>query len=162
MSKEISEEIGLDIREDEVVQYLELMEPAIESYNYIDKIPDNIPSVKYPRTPGYKPREEENKFNAWSVKTTVVGNSRGKLKGKRVVLKDNVMLAGVPLMNGSATLEGYHPEIDATVVTRLLDAGATIVGKAHCENFCFSCGSHTNSTGPCHKPTTGNFEKSEL
>lgn len=150
--REISEEIGLDIKADEVAEYLELMEPAIESYNYIDKIPDNIPSVKYPRTPGYKPRDDENKFNAWSVKTTVVGNSRGKLKGKRVVLKDNVMLAGVPFMNGSATLEGYHPEIDATVVTRLLDAGATIVGKAHCENFCFSCGSHTNSTGPCHNP----------
>ena len=65
------------------------------------------------------------------------GNSRGKLLGKTVVLKDNVMLAGVPFMNGSATLEGYQPDMDATIVTRLLDAGATIVGKAHCENFCF-------------------------
>ena len=43
------------------------------------------------------------------------------------------MLAGVPMMNGASTLEGYVPDIDATVVTRLLDAGATIVGKAHCE-----------------------------
>ena len=148
----ISEEIGLDLEEEEILEYIELMGPTIESYNFIDTVPDNIPSVKYSRTPGYKPIGEENKYNAWHVKTTVNGNSRGKLVGKTVVLKDNVMLAGVPFMNGSATLEGYQPDMDATIVTRLLDAGATIVGKAHCENFCFSCGSHTNSTGPCHNP----------
>ena len=44
------------------------------------------------------------------------------------------------------------PEIDATVVTRILDAGGTIVGKAHCEYFCLSGGSHTNATGPVHNP----------
>ena len=69
-----------------------------------------------------------------------------------MVLKDNIMLAGVPMMNGSATLEGYMPDIDATVVERILDAGGTIVGKAHCEAFCLSGGSHTNATGPVHNP----------
>jgi len=44
------------------------------------------------------------------------------------------------------------PEIDATLVTRILDAGGTIVGKAHCEYFCVSGGSHTNATGPVHNP----------
>ncbi len=86
------------------------------------------------------------------MKTTVAGASSGKLRGKTVVLKDNIMLAGVPMMNGSATLEGYMPDIDATVVQRVLDAGGTIVGKAHCEAFCLSGGSHTNATGPVHNP----------
>src|SRR4029079_2168615 len=94
----------------------------------------------------------ENKHNAWYVKTTVEGASRGKLKGKTVVLKDNIMLAGVPMMNGAATLEGYVADIDATVVTRILDAGGPIVGKVHCEHFCLSGGSHTNSTGAVHNP----------
>ena len=62
------------------------------------------------------------------------------------------MLAGVPMMNGASTLEGYMPDIDATVVQRILDAGGTIVGKAHCEYFCLSGGSHTNATGPVHNP----------
>ena len=62
------------------------------------------------------------------------------------------MLAGVPMMNGAATLEGYMPDVDATVATRLLDAGATIVGKAHCESFCMSGGSHTNAKGAVHNP----------
>ena len=55
-------------------------------------------------------------------------------------------------MNGSHVLEGYMPEIDATVVTRILDAGGTILGKAVCENFCFDGGSHTSDTGPVHNP----------
>ena len=57
-------------------------------------------------------------------------------------------------MNGSSTLKGYTPDVDATVVTRLLDAGATITGKAHCEYYCFSGGSHTNATGPLGAPRT--------
>ena len=63
-----------------------------------------------------------------------------------MALKDNVMLAGVPMMNGASTLEGFVPEMDATIVTRLLDAGATILGKAHCEYFCLSGGSHTSAS----------------
>jgi amidase len=68
------------------------------------------------------------------------------------VLKDNIGLAGVPMMNGASTLEGYVPDVDATVVTRILDAGGTIVGKAHCEYFCLSGGSHTSAMGPVHNP----------
>jgi amidase len=56
------------------------------------------------------------------------------------------------MMNGASTLEGYVPDIDATVVTRILDAGGTIVGKAHCEYFCLSGGSHTSALGPVHNP----------
>jgi len=69
-----------------------------------------------------------------------------------VAVKDNIALAGVPMMNGSRTIEGYVPRQDATVVTRLLDAGATIAGKAVCEDLCFSGGSHTSRTGPVHNP----------
>ena len=74
------------------------------------------------------------------------------MSGKKVAIKDNICVAGVPMMNGSALLEGYVPEIDATVVTRILDAGGTIVGKAHCEYYCLSGGSHTNAVGAVHNP----------
>src|SRR5205085_6207754 len=66
--------------------------------------------------------------------------------------KDNIEVAGVPMMNGSRTLEGFVPTRDATVVTRLLAAGATITGKSVCEDLCFSGGSHTSATGPVRNP----------
>jgi amidase len=82
----------------------------------------------------------------------VPGAASGKLAGKTVALKDNICLAGVPMMNGASTLEGYVPDVDATVATRILDAGGTIVGKTVCEYFCFSGDSHTSASGPVHNP----------
>jgi len=61
-------------------------------------------------------------------------------------------VAGVPMTNGSATVAGFIPRRDATVVTRLLAAGATIAGKAACEELCFDGGSHTALTGPVRNP----------
>ena len=148
----IADEMGLSLTEEDVTSYAALLAPNVAAYNAVDAMPDNLPPVTYPRTPGYRPAGEENRYNAWYVKTTVEGAASGKLKGKTIVLKDNIMLAGVPMMNGASTLEGYVPEIDATVATRILEAGGTIVGKAHCEYFCLSGGSHTNATGPVHNP----------
>ena len=150
--KAIAATMGLSLSESDLTSFRELMKSSIDGYNVVDALPDNLPPVKYPRTPGIRPQPEDNTRNAWYVKSRVEGAPGGKLKGKTVVLKDNVMLAGVPMMNGASTLEGYTPEIDATIVTRILDAGGTIVGKAHCEYFCLSGGSHTNATGPVHNP----------
>jgi amidase len=150
--REIAEQVGLSLTQEDLKSFIGLMAPSVAGYNVVDAMPDNLPEVKYPRTPGRRPPPEENKHNAWYYKTSVKGAPNGKLKGKKIVVKDNVMLAGVPMMNGAATLEGYMPEIDATVVTRILDAGGEIVGKSHCESFCLSGGSHTNATGPVHNP----------
>jgi amidase len=150
--KETAAKVGLSLTNDDVASFIALMRPSVDAYNIVDRLPDNLPEVKYPRTPGRRPAAEENPRNAWYYKTRIEGASQGKLKGKTVVLKDNVMLAGVPMMNGASTLEGYVPEVDATVVSRILDAGGTILGKAHCEYFCVSGGSHTNAAGPVHNP----------
>ena len=148
----VAAQCGLSLTEDDVTSFRGLMQGSIDAYNLVAAMPDEVPVVKYPRTPGYRPAPEENLRNAWYRKATVKGAAGGKLKGKTVALKDNIMLAGVPMMNGSVTLEGYVPDFDATIVTRMLDAGAEIVGKVHCEHFCMSGGSHTGSVGPVHNP----------
>ena len=144
--------LHLSMSQGEVAEYLEVLEGTFQAYDRVNELPDYLPPVRYPRTPGYRPGANENSLNAWAVKTEVRGAAHGPLSGKRVVLKDNICLAGVPMMNGASTLEGYVPDIDATVVTRILDAGGTIVGKAHCEYFCLSGGSHTSALGPVHNP----------
>ena len=150
--RRVAEDLGMHMGEEELKSYDELMQANYAAYDAVDAMPDYLPAAKYPRMPGYRPEGEENKYNAWYVKTEIKGAPSGKLKGKTVALKDNICLAGVPMMNGASTLEGYIPDIDATIVTRILDAGGTIVGKTHCEYFCFSGGSHTNATGPVHNP----------
>ena len=54
---------------------------------------------------------------------TLKGESKGLLAGKKIAIKDNVFIAGTPLTNGSKIWEGYTPELDATIVTRILQAG---------------------------------------
>ena len=144
--------LHLSMSQGEVAEYLEVLEGTFQAYDRVNELPDYLPPVRYPRTPGYRPGANENPLNAWAVKTEVRGAAHGPLSGKRVVLKDNICLAGVPMMNGASTLEGYVPDVDATLVTRILDAGGTIVGKAHCEYFCLSGGSHTSALGPVHNP----------
>jgi amidase len=144
--------LHLSMSQGEVAEYLDVLEGTFQAYDRVNQLPDYLPPVRYPRTPGYRPGANENPLNAWAVKTEVRGAAHGPLSGKRVVLKDNICLAGVPMMNGASTLEGYVPDVDATIVTRILDAGGTIVGKAHCEYFCLSGGSHTSALGPVHNP----------
>jgi amidase len=102
----VAEDLGMSMSDADIASYLAIMQPNFAAYDTVAAMPDYLPTVKYPRTPGYKPEGEENKYNAWYVKTTVKGAPAGKLAGKTVVLKDNVCLAGVPMMNGASTLEG--------------------------------------------------------
>jgi amidase len=150
--RDTSRRLHMTMSDEDLKTFMGLMETTWASYDRVDAMPDNLPKVKYPRTPGYRPGGNENPLNAWYVKCEVRGASSGPLENHKIALKDNVCLAGVPMMNGASTLEGYVPDVDATIVTRILDAGGTIVGKAHCEYFCLSGGSHTNATGPVHNP----------
>ena len=100
------------------------------------------------------PDPDENPLGAWYVRCSI-GGGDGPLGGLRVAVKDNIAVAGVPMTDGSALLDGYVPSADATVVARVLAAGGEIVGKAVCEDLCLSAGSHTASTGPVRAtPTT--------
>src|SRR6266851_349471 len=150
--RSVAEDLGMHMGEEELKSYDALMQANYAAYDIVDAMPDYVPAVTYPRTPGYRPEGEENKYNAWYVKTEIKGAPSGKLAGKKIALKDNICLAGVPMMNGASTLEGYTPDTDATIITRMLDAGGTIIGKVHCEYFCFSGGSHTCAAGPVHNP----------
>jgi amidase len=145
-------ELGFHWNEEDAGAYTALISGISALYAAVDAAPDPLPQ----QTPGDRswriPSAEENPHNAWHVRTAVKIRDDGPLAGLRVALKDNVMLAGVPMLNGSAIFEGYVAEIDATVVTRLLEAGAEIAGKAHCEDLCASGGSHTSIGGAVHNP----------
>jgi amidase len=128
-----------------------IVAPLAAAYAALDAEPDDVPVVHGERVFA-RPDPEQNRLGAWYMQTSIKTRDSGKLAGMRVALKDNVCLAGVPMMIGASILEGYVPEIDATIVTRILDAGGEIAGKAVCEFYCVSGGSHTSSTGPVHNP----------
>ena len=142
---------GLHLTDQDTGSLRALAAGVLTSYDEVER--RHQASLPEPQSRAWRrPPEAENTLGAWYVTTEIRGGERGPLAGRRIAVKDNIAVAGVPMMNGSATLEGFVPRRDATVVTRLLDAGAVITGKAVCENLCFSGGSHTAATGPVRNP----------
>lgn len=150
-------ELGLNLSDADALSFHGLMQGQLDAYDLVEDMVAPLPEVKYPRTPGFRPQPEDNPYGAWAVKTRIEGASHGKLRGKRVAIKDNVCVAGVPMMNGASILQGYTPEIDATIVTRLLDEGAEILGKSVCEYYCASGGSHTSANGVVENPMVPDY-----
>ena len=139
----LAERCGFELSLDDINNFRKLMKPRIAHLQELETLPDYLPEVKYPRQSGHPPEPEDNLYNAWCRKVVVKGAPAGKLHGKRIALKDNIMLAQVPMMHGTWLMDGYVPEVDATVVTRILDAGGEIAGKAVTE--CLSHGGGATS-----------------
>ncbi len=61
---EIADELGLSFTDSDVASFINILRPFVAAYNVVDAMPDNLPEVKYPRTPGRHPSPEENPHNA--------------------------------------------------------------------------------------------------
>jgi amidase len=150
--EDATRDLGLTVNGADLREFRELAAAAVEALRPLDALPDLPESPSCERSAWTIPDPREDPLHAWYVKLTVNGAPRGPLRGRGVVLKDTIGLAGAPMMVGAETMRGYVADVDATVVTRILDAGGAILGKANCEYFCYSAGSHTNANGPTHNP----------
>ena len=148
---EIAAAYHLHLTKPDITSFRSLADAMLTSYDEVERrFAASLPAR--PSRSWRRPPAAENPLGAWYVTTQIRTRDDGPLAGRRVAVKDNIEVAGVPMMNGSSAVAGFVPRRDATVVTRLLDAGAVVTGKAVCENLCFSGGSHTAFTGPVFNP----------
>jgi amidase len=137
---------------------LELSDELLSQFDRLDELVIPAPETEFPlRENIHRPTVEEDPYNIFITKCVVHGNESGPLKGKKVALKDNISLRGIPMTNGSRTCQGYIPSFDATVALRLLRAGADVVGKLNMDDMSFSGTSESSFFGAVRNPLEPNF-----
>ena len=123
----VAKALGIHLGPEEAVLYRKyLLEQLRELDSFVQARLEEPkpPIISAARQPGYRPSPVEDPLNAWMWKCRIEGAVEGLLAGKTVSYKDHIAVAGMPMSFGSFALEGFVPDFDATVVTRVLQAGA--------------------------------------
>lgn len=98
----------------------------------------------------------DKKINAFAlvnrdVKTSL-SKGGGKLEGIPVLIKDNICVKNEETTCSSKILKGFKPPYNATVVERLKNEGAVLLGKANMDEFAFGSSCETSCYGPTRNP----------
>jgi aspartyl-tRNA(Asn)/glutamyl-tRNA(Gln) amidotransferase subunit A len=80
------------------------------------------------------------------------GKPLGALAGVPVALKDNLCVRGMRTTASSRILDQFVPPYDATVVRKLEDAGAIVLGKTNCDEFAMGSSNENSAYGPVRNP----------
>jgi aspartyl-tRNA(Asn)/glutamyl-tRNA(Gln) amidotransferase subunit A len=80
------------------------------------------------------------------------GNSSGPLHGIPISLKDNFWTRGVRSTAGSKILETFVPDEDSEVASRLVRAGAILLGKTNMHEFAYGITNENPHYGPVRNP----------
>ncbi|MEQ1804991.1 MAG: Asp-tRNA(Asn)/Glu-tRNA(Gln) amidotransferase subunit GatA [Burkholderiaceae bacterium] len=76
----------------------------------------------------------------------------GPLLGVPLAHKDIFVTRDMPSTAGSKMLQGYASPFDATIVAKLADAGAVMLGKLNCDEFAMGSGNQNSAYGPVRNP----------
>ncbi|KAH6676522.1 putative amidase [Halenospora varia] len=153
----IAKKYGYEFKDNEKAEFTTLLAATCNAMQFVSEMDDYQPEPDFTMTPReniYFPTKEDNLDNAWAYRFDLWHKSPPStlLKDKTVCIKDNICVAGVPCLIGTDVMSGWIPKTDATIVTRILDAGGVIKGKAVCENLSTSAASFTAATGPVDNP----------
>ena len=150
----ISSKRHLRLTEVELEDLHELVCANLNLYDELEQYPDPVREVvPAVRVPGRRLTPVEDPLNA-VVRTCSVKlpGAKGKLSGRSIGVKDTIAVAGIPISCASRLLYDYTPDIDATIVTRILEAGGHITAVLNTDDFAFSGGGHTSAYGVTLNP----------
>lgn len=157
--------MGFTVDEGEVDTFRVLLAAAHDTFEELSALPDYSPAVEtaeFPRRNVRRGSVDAKLGAAWSYRMSIqregdpgheeTSPASHLLAGMNIVVKDNICVAGIPQHNGSDALRPWTPEADATVITRILEAGGRLVGTATCEALSCATVSNTAAAGAIYNP----------
>jgi aspartyl-tRNA(Asn)/glutamyl-tRNA(Gln) amidotransferase subunit A len=80
------------------------------------------------------------------------GKKLHPLAGIPLALKDVLTQDGIPTTAGSKILQGWKPQYDSTVVSKIKEAGIVILGKTNMDEFAMGSSTENSAYGPTFNP----------
>ncbi len=154
----IAADQGWMIRDDLMPTFVDAITGLADSYQRIEQWARMDSTVRTPTAPEIADRDSGSPSAdpSWAWTCRIQRTDVGPLSGVTVAIKDSIAVAGLPTAMGSRILDGdAAPPIahhDATIVDRLLDAGAIITGKSTTEDLCIGGSSCTSQPEPVENP----------
>lgn len=97
------------------------------------------------------------KFNAILQENPNQKSGKGKLAGKKIAIKANICVKGLNASCASKVLENFNAPYDATVIKKIKEEGAIIVGMANMDEFACGGSGETSAFGPCENPAAKEY-----
>src|SRR3982750_3905470 len=105
----IAEHYRLGLSDEQRAEFAPLVTGLLSSWDALETLYARTAPPQRDDRKWYRPDDSDNPLSAWYVRTEITEGGNGPLAGRTVAIKDNTMVAGVPMMNGSEMLEGLFP-----------------------------------------------------
>jgi len=140
----LGEQFNIDVYDEEHRELQENLKNWLSGIDELYELPlDNAHS--YGERSWREPTDDPHRAIATWCEVEPTADSNDLLAGMSVGLKDNILVADIPMTCGSQVMKGFVPSEDALVVERLRNAGATITAKTNLSEFAavlFSANKH--------------------
>lgn len=126
---------------------------TIRAVDLVKNCFDSI-ATQNPTLHAFLDTNQENALaQAHSIDTALdTGNPTPPLSGIPIGIKDNIAIAGAKLTCGSRILANYHSPYSATVIEKLTENGAIIIGKTNMDEFAMGSSTENSAFGPTRNP----------
>ncbi len=142
----------LSLSDEEAEEFASIIDERLDAYERLDELSPSTPKITWNERNPNPSGDHSDPLNAFATRCHVPGADDGPLDGYEIGLKDNICLAGIEMTIGSKLFDGFVPSTDATIVKRMLDAGATITGKLNMEDMAHSGSGDICANGPVLNP----------
>jgi amidase/aspartyl-tRNA(Asn)/glutamyl-tRNA(Gln) amidotransferase subunit A len=152
----LSNALPTRVTNDEAAKFAEQISSGLHWYEDLDSYRQTRLETEqpWPENIRFNPPNADDPLNAFITQFKLDNSDpeESSLKGISIAIKDNMAVHGVPLTCGSRTFESVIPRKNASVVDRLLNAGAKIVGKTNMDELAYGPTGETSQFGPTRNP----------